>query len=353
MTTRITEFCFPKKTGVIEAPNRSLPSNNWIQRWFVSPIRNISLTIRDACNPVSVISTLSLVASVAIKKISRTPVNNAIGSVITGISIPPIIYSLCKKLNPNRVDRLMLIGSTGLALIFTSLQLCARNSRIMSSCSNIILATLGVNFSVLAKHIYIRGIFRSDLKQQKIFLIIFGPPAAGKMTIGQELAKRTNLILFHNHVLIEPLLTIFDFKDPHFRKLIHSFRNQIFEEVSQSSLKGIIFTFVWNFNNKQSKESIDNWSAFFKSTGGKVYAVELSCDLKERLERNRTENRLINKASKRDINKSETILMENERDWKMQSDDNFYYGDKFIRINNSNMTASQVAELIIKQFNLQ
>ena len=30
-------------------------------------------------------------------------------------------------------------------------------------------------------------------------VIIFGPHAVGKMTVGQELAKITDLKLFHNH----------------------------------------------------------------------------------------------------------------------------------------------------------
>ena len=34
-------------------------------------------------------------------------------------------------------------------------------------------------------------------------LAIFGPHAVGKMTVGQELSKITNLKLFHNHMTID------------------------------------------------------------------------------------------------------------------------------------------------------
>ena len=37
-------------------------------------------------------------------------------------------------------------------------------------------------------------------------VIIFGNLAVGKMTVGQELAKITNLKLFHNHMTIEPVI---------------------------------------------------------------------------------------------------------------------------------------------------
>ena len=39
-------------------------------------------------------------------------------------------------------------------------------------------------------------------------VFIFGDGAVGKMTVGQELAKITELRLFHNHMSIEPVLEI-------------------------------------------------------------------------------------------------------------------------------------------------
>ena len=42
-------------------------------------------------------------------------------------------------------------------------------------------------------------------------VIIFGNLAVGKMTVGQELAKITDLKLFHNHMTIEPVIEIFGY----------------------------------------------------------------------------------------------------------------------------------------------
>ena len=42
------------------------------------------------------------------------------------------------------------------------------------------------------------------------FVILFGPLAVGKMTVGQELEKITGLKLFHNHMTIELVLPFFD-----------------------------------------------------------------------------------------------------------------------------------------------
>jgi shikimate kinase len=37
-------------------------------------------------------------------------------------------------------------------------------------------------------------------------IVIFGASAVGKMTVGQELAKLTDLRLVHNHMIIEPIV---------------------------------------------------------------------------------------------------------------------------------------------------
>ncbi|MBC8077907.1 MAG: hypothetical protein H7Y32_17655, partial [Chloroflexales bacterium] len=48
------------------------------------------------------------------------------------------------------------------------------------------------------------------------FVLIFGPPAVGKMTVGHELARPTGLKLFHNHMTIDLVLPFFPFGTPPF-----------------------------------------------------------------------------------------------------------------------------------------
>ncbi len=42
-------------------------------------------------------------------------------------------------------------------------------------------------------------------------VIIIGNTAVGKMTVGQELMKISDLRLFHNHMSIEPVIDIFGY----------------------------------------------------------------------------------------------------------------------------------------------
>ena len=68
------------------------------------------------------------------------------------------------------------------------------------------------------------------------FVLICGPQAVGKMTVGQELAKLTGLKFMHNHETIDLPLKFFEFKSEQRERLTDLFRFSIFEEVAKSDL---------------------------------------------------------------------------------------------------------------------
>ena len=138
---------------------------------------------------------------------------------------------------------------------------------------------------------------------------LFGPQAVGKMTVGQELAKITDLKLFHNHMTIDLVGHFFDYSTAEGKKLVASFRQQIFEEFAKSDEYGMIFTYVWAFDLASDWQYVQNLTALFEEQGGEVYYVELETNLEERLERNRTENRLVHKPKKRDLEWSDQDLL--------------------------------------------
>src|SRR5688500_19972159 len=84
----------------------------------------------------------------------------------------------------------------------------------------------------------------------KTLVIIFGPPAVGKMTVGDALERRTGLRLFHNHHTIDLALRFFEYGTPPFNRLVSEFRTRIFEEVASSPLPGMVFTYVWAFEDE-------------------------------------------------------------------------------------------------------
>ena len=184
------------------------------------------------------------------------------------------------------------------------------------------------------------------------FVMIIGPQAVGKMTVGQELEKITGLKLFHNHMTIELVRLIFDYDKKIFNKMNKRIRDMIFEEFSKSNQKGIIFTGCFDFGDyfEEEKKQTDYWMSFFDET----YVVELEADLEERLKRNKTSNRLENKASKRNLEWSENDLLKSVTKYRLNS----YEGEgekifkNYIKINNTNLSAEEVAKMIKDKFKL-
>lgn len=184
------------------------------------------------------------------------------------------------------------------------------------------------------------------------FIIITGPQAVGKMTVGQELVKITNLKLLHNHMTIEILTKIFDYSRNSFRKLNEEFRIQIFKEFAKSNEEGIIFTTTWDFNDKEEWDRIYNYIQIFKENNAQIYIVELEANLKERLKRNKMENRLLNKPSKRNLEWSEKDLLKSVEKYRFNSKENEIKEKNYIRIDNTNINAKNTAEIIKKKFRL-
>lgn len=184
------------------------------------------------------------------------------------------------------------------------------------------------------------------------FVVIFGPAAVGKMTVGFELAKLTGLKLFHNHMLVEPVVSLFGFGSPQQIRLVPEFRYRIFEEVAQSNLPGLIFTFVWALDLPEDKQFIDKACAIFSAKRAESYFVELSASQEERLRRNETELRLLNKLSKRDVTNSRRSLLEIDSKYKVNSNGDFFYPERYLKIDNTHLSAAETAQKISSVFKL-
>ena len=176
-------------------------------------------------------------------------------------------------------------------------------------------------------------------------VLIIGSGAVGKMTVGQELMKITDLRLFHNHMMSEPVLDVFgDFNAPVIMKL----REVIFEEFLKTDNSGMIFTLMWAFDEVSDRKYVMSVADKFDE----VYLVELVADREVRLERNKTENRLSNKASKRDLAASEHRLINEETKHRLVSPPGEIPFENYIRIDNTYLVPEVVAKMIKERFSL-
>lgn len=183
-------------------------------------------------------------------------------------------------------------------------------------------------------------------------IIIFGPHAVGKMTVGQHLAEMTDLKLFHNHMTIEPITELFKGYPEHFNRLKDLFRNEIFNSFLNTDQYGMIFTYMWAFDAQEDWDYINNLEQLFLSHGAEVYYVELEADFNTRIQRNKTENRLLNKPSKRNTEYSEQLFRHLEEKCRLNSLPGEIKKEHYLRINNTNMPPEQTALLIKETFGL-
>lgn len=178
-------------------------------------------------------------------------------------------------------------------------------------------------------------------------LLLFGNSAAGKMTVGQELAKITPLRLFHNHMMIEPVLEVFG----QFRgDVIQKLRMTILEEFGKTDHYGMIFTYMMAFDMPSEYEYIQKVIHTLGVAENDVYYAELVAPQNIRLERNATENRLTHKASKRDVEASNQRLIRDDVNHRMESLPGEIDSPNYIRIDNSCISAAEAARMIKEQF---
>lgn len=183
-------------------------------------------------------------------------------------------------------------------------------------------------------------------------VIIFGPHAVGKMTVGHELEKLTDLKLFHNHMTIDMISPFFSYSTPQGKRLVNLFRAEIFKEVAASDLPGLIFTYVWWFDDKHDWEYINNVASLFKQKDADIYWVELEANVDERLIRNKSEHRLNHKPTKRNIDQSEQQLRDNMVNHRLNSLPGEITEENYLRIDNTNLDPFIVAAQIKAKFNI-
>lgn len=183
-------------------------------------------------------------------------------------------------------------------------------------------------------------------------IIITGPPASGKMTIGQELAKLTDFKLFFNHMSIDLVYQFFDFGTAPFIRLDDLIRFAFFKEIAKSDLKGLVFTAAIAYDKPNDIEYTYQIMDIFKAQNAKVGLVSLDTTLEERLKRNKTANRLKHKPLKRDLEFSEQLLLNANRKHRQVFQEGDLEGVDVLKIENTNMTAEEVTLKIKSYFEL-
>lgn len=180
----------------------------------------------------------------------------------------------------------------------------------------------------------------------KPFIIITGPQAVGKMAVGMALQEQFNYRLFHNHMTIELVHDLYGTLDQECRKLVNTLRENIFDDVVKKDLEGFVFTYMWGFNLPSEYIYVDNLIEQFESQGWNVTIVELEADVETRLIRNRSELRLQEKKTKRNLEWSDNELKKSLEKYRLNSNPGEIKHPSYIRIDNTDLSPREVSKQI-------
>lgn len=115
-------------------------------------------------------------------------------------------------------------------------------------------------------------------------IILYGPPAVGKFTVAKELASLTGYKLFHNHLTVDLVTSLFEYGTPPFWKLLRSTREQMLEAAAREGVN-LIFTFV--FAAGEDEGLMNGYFDIIEKNGGEVSLVQLKttdAELSKRVE---------------------------------------------------------------------
>ncbi len=108
------------------------------------------------------------------------------------------------------------------------------------------------------------------------FTVVFihGPAAAGKHTIGTLVSEGLGIPLFHNHLTVDLVKTLFDFGTPGFVQLRADIWRLAFREAAAAQRS---FVFTFHPEATVAPSLIGELAALITEAGGQLHYVALRC----------------------------------------------------------------------------
>lgn len=173
------------------------------------------------------------------------------------------------------------------------------------------------------------------------FIIIYGPPAVGKLTVARELAKLTGYKVFHNHLTVDLAYLLFPSGTKGYSDFVEKLRLEIIETAAKNKVKGLIFTFVYGLETLGGKKDnlfIKKIIKIMKQYNSQVFFVKLACADKEL-------HRRLKDESRKEFNKLSDVKKLNLIRKKLNIDSAIPLVDNQI-IDNTFLSAKKVAYMI-------
>ena len=130
-------------------------------------------------------------------------------------------------------------------------------------------------------------------------VFLYGSPAVGKLTVANEIAKRTDFKVFHNHLSIDAIEPIFEFGSKSFAKLIELIR---VETIREAAIVGQNLIYTFCYAKDLDDAHVELITKIVEENGGEVCFVLLRADREEL-------NKRVVEESRKKMGKAKTIEM--------------------------------------------
>jgi len=176
-------------------------------------------------------------------------------------------------------------------------------------------------------------------------VLLYGPPAAGKLTVATKLAELTGYTLLDNHKVVNYIGELFPWRDPRYDKtrtdLSRKIRLLLFEAAAQNDINLIVtYAPIAEGRHDYLRAIIE----VVEKVGGTVSLVQLAPDQKE------LERRVVSESRKGV--KAETVERLHELIAEHPGMFETFPDFDHLVVDNSERSADEVAQLIIGHYHL-
>ncbi len=120
---------------------------------------------------------------------------------------------------------------------------------------------------------------RKNMVKHTNVIVLYGPPAVGKLAVANELSRITGYKVLHNHLTLDFVTSIFGFGGRKTPGLVDKYRIDIIREAVDSGIEGLILTFVYG-NTKGDDKFINDIIKAVERGDGRVLFCQLKCSIR-------------------------------------------------------------------------
>lgn len=175
-------------------------------------------------------------------------------------------------------------------------------------------------------------------------IVVYGPVAAGKLTVATEIASQTGFTLFHNHMILDALTEIFPFSNEALtepRKRLHmQFKELLYKEIL-STKRNVVTTST--FGGERTRNFFQKLLEDARQYDEPVYFVRLTPSRESLFDRVVQSSRS-NKVNS--IEKLEEILAKEGYGFEE------FKGVEHLCVDNTDMPAADVAREVVEHYKI-